>query len=171
MFYPIFIGLSHQRRRKKRVLRRQQENPLLNRKRKKRVRRKESTPKKLTPKRGLWQLWKPPLQQSKIFLKISLSISLCLWLLSFSFLLITKSQYLIFLCGGRPIRPKPDVRITHFFTFSINKSKLTICKLDRILGTKQFFLFFWSSVFLYFWSFGHFFGDLVFYLFGPPDSV
>ena len=42
----------------------------------------------------------------------------------------------------------------------------SICKLDWILGTKQYF---GSSGFLYFQSLGHFFNHLGFYLFGPLD--
>ena len=48
------------------------------------------------------------------------------------------------------------------------KSKLTKCKLDQILGTKQYC---WSYVFLGFFGplviFIYLFGHLVFYLFGP----
>ena len=50
----------------------------------------------------------------------------------------------------------------------INTSKLTKYKLDRTLGTKRYFQ---SHGFMLFRSFGHFFGLLVFYLFGPLDSV
>ena len=47
----------------------------------------------------------------------------------------------------------------------INTLKFTISNLDQILETKQYF-----SVFLYFRSYGHFFGPLVFYLFGLRPS-
>ena len=35
-----------------------------------------------------------------------------------------------------------------------NKSKMTYCKLDQILDSKQYF---WSYVFLLFWFYGHFY--------------
>ena len=40
-----------------------------------------------------------------------------------------------------------------FFTFSINKSELTKCKLDQIAGPKQYYS---VLLFLLFLSFGHF---------------
>ena len=61
------------------------------------------------------------------------------------------------------------MKALHFFTFSINTLKLTKCKLDPKLVSKQYF---WSYVFCFFsrlFIFIYSFGSLVFYLFGPLD--
>ena len=47
---------------------------------------------------------------------------------------------------------------------------MTKCKLDRILGTTQYYSVFCFFIFLVFQSYV-FFGHLAFYLFGPLDSV
>ena len=110
------------------------------------------------------------------------SVKICPWKITKIFLgSIVKLQYNYGKERVGDIRPKPDNRInknqmTEYFwpyhPININTSKLTKCRLDRILGTKQYFRSMFFFGFSVLWSFLFIYWVIWFsILFGPLDLV